>query len=104
MWLKGIYRETNMIANYGYTDGSGEYYISIDTDGCVECEKHPCVTACPKGIFEIIEDDYDDLVAAVKAESRKSLKYICADCKPASDAPPLPCKEACPKNSINHTW
>lgn len=93
-----------MIANYGYTDGSGEYYIAIDTDGCVECEKHPCVTACPKAIFEIIEDDYDDLVAAVKAEPRKSLKYICADCKPASDAPPLPCKEACPKNSINHTW
>jgi hypothetical protein len=23
-----------MIANYGYKDGSGEYYISIDTDKC----------------------------------------------------------------------
>ena len=21
-----------MLANYGYTDGSGEYYITIDTD------------------------------------------------------------------------
>jgi len=93
-----------MIANYGYTDGSGEYYISINTDGCVECAEHPCVDACPKAIFEIIEDDYDDMVAIVKEEPRKSLKYICADCKPASNPPPLPCKEACPANSIEHTW
>ena len=93
-----------MIANYGYTDGSGEYYISIDTDGCIECENRPCVGACPKGIYEIIEDDYDDMVATVKEEHRKSLKYVCADCKPASDKPPLPCIEACPNDSIKHTW
>ena len=93
-----------MIANYGYTDGSGEYYVSINTDGCLECENHPCVGSCPGGVFEIIEDDYDDLVASVKEQHRKSLKYVCAACKPASDHPPLPCVDACPNSSINHTW
>lgn len=93
-----------MIANYGYTDGSGEYYIAIDTDGCLKCDDHPCVDSCPKGIFEIIEDDYDDHVAAVGEAHRKSLKYICAECKPASNRPPLPCANACPQKSIKHTW
>ncbi len=93
-----------MIANYGYTDGSGEYYIAINTDDCLECPQHLCVNACPKNIIEIIEDDYDDLVAAVKDESRKALKYICADCKPSSERPPLPCVSACPNGSLSHTW
>ncbi len=93
-----------MIANYGYTDGSGEYYISINTDGCIDCAERPCVAACPNDVFIMIEDDYDDLVASVREESRKSLKYICAECKPASESPPLPCKDACPMNSIDHTW
>jgi hypothetical protein len=26
-----------MIANYGYKDGSGEFFISIDTDCCDGC-------------------------------------------------------------------
>ncbi|MFQ5453536.1 MAG: ferredoxin [Candidatus Zixiibacteriota bacterium] len=93
-----------MLANYGYADGSGEYYITIDTDGCLKCAEHPCITACPKSVFEIIEDDYDDLVAALREEHRKSIKYVCAECKPLSDRPPLPCITVCPYNSISHTW
>ena len=93
-----------MLANYGYTDGSGEYYITIDTDGCIDCADHPCLKACPKSLFEIIEDDYDDMVAAVVDEHRKSLAYVCSECKPATDRPPLPCVAGCPVNSISHTW
>jgi ferredoxin len=48
-----------MRAHYGYADGSGEYYIIIDTDRCDGCGA--CASACPKDIFEIITDDYDDL-------------------------------------------
>ncbi len=44
-------------ANYGYKDGSGEYFITIDTDLCNSCEK--CVEACPAGVLEIAEDELD---------------------------------------------
>jgi len=93
-----------MRANYGYKDGSGEFFITINTDPCTECGEKPCVKACPAGILEIIEDDYDDEVAAVKDEFRRQLKYACAPCKPVSDPPPLPCVEACPHGALEHSW
>jgi ferredoxin len=38
------------IANYGYTDGSGDWYISIDTGKCNGCGR--CVEACSEGVLE----------------------------------------------------
>lgn len=93
-----------MIANYGYLDGSGEYFISIDTDRCTTCAHHACVEACPPKMFEIITDDYDDRVAAVKEEFRKKIKYACAPCKPAAERPPLPCITACIPGALKHSW
>lgn len=93
-----------MKANYGYVDGSGEYYITIDTDLCNKCTDHGCVEACPVGSFEIIVDDYDDEVAAIKEEFRKKLSYDCAPCKPVTDRPPLPCVQACAPGAITHSW
>lgn len=93
-----------MKANYGYMDGSGEFYITIDTDICIECGGHPCLNACPANLFEIITDDYDDEVAAIKQEHRKKIKYDCGDCKPVSDRPPLPCVSACTAGAVSHSW
>jgi len=45
-----------MIANYGYEDGSGFYYISIDGDVCAQCDAHGCVAACPQGVYAIEMD------------------------------------------------
>ena len=69
---------TDYIANYGYTDGSGDYYLVVDTDKCDGCGK--CVEACPQDVMEVIADDYDDMVAVVREEHRKNLKYVCAPC------------------------
>ncbi|MBU0518201.1 ferredoxin [bacterium] len=93
-----------MKANYGYMDGSGEYYITIDTDHCNNCSHHGCITGCPKGMFQVITDDYDDEVAEIKEEFRKKIKYDCADCKPTTDRPPLPCQAACTPGAITHSW
>lgn len=93
-----------MKANYGYLDGSGEYFITIDTALCVDCTHRACVDACPKGMFEIIVDDYDDEVAQIKADFRKKLKYECAQCKPVGGRPPLPCVEACTPGALEHSW
>ena len=93
-----------MIANYGYMDGSGEYYITIDTDKCIECEHHGCVEACPKGMFAIETDDWDDEVATIREEFRKQIKYECAECKPVTGRPPLPCVTACTPGAVSHSW
>jgi NAD-dependent dihydropyrimidine dehydrogenase PreA subunit len=71
-----------MIANYGYKDGSGEFFIIINTGKCVACTDKPCVKACPESVLEILEDDYDDEVVAVRGEHRNKIKYLCAPCKP----------------------
>ena len=95
-----------MIANYGYKDGSGDFFISIDTDKCDGCGA--CVEACPADVFITGEDPNDPFrdepVAFVKDEQRKKIKYACGPCKPVSDRPPLPCMEACGPGAIDHSW
>lgn len=94
-----------MIANYGFEDGSGNYYITINTDRCAECEEHGCLTGCPKGIFAMEINDWDDEVALVKESERNKLKSICAECKPLSGRPEmLPCEAACTLRAIVHSW
>ena len=91
-----------MIVHYGYKDGSGEYFISIDTDKCDGCGK--CVEVCPRGVLMIttMMIDLDDVnVAAVTEEHRKKVKYSCAPCKPEQTPP---CVEACEPAAITHTW
>ncbi|NIR16795.1 MAG: 4Fe-4S dicluster domain-containing protein, partial [Desulfobacterales bacterium] len=61
-----------MRAHYGYKDGSGDYFIIVDTDKCNGCGE--CVEACPHGVLEIIEDEFnieDGLMAAVTDEHRR---------------------------------
>lgn len=95
-----------MLANYGYKDGSGEYFITIDTDRCDGCGA--CVEACPQGVLEVGPDDADPLrdepVAKVTEEHRKKIKYSCAPCKPVSGVRELPCMLACAPIAIAHSW
>lgn len=93
-----------MIANYGYKDGSGEYYITIDTDKCTGCGS--CVDACPGGVMAVGEDEHDPMsdeeVAFVTDAERKKIKYTCAPCKGEGKTPP--CMEACEPGAITHSW
>ena len=95
-----------MKANYGYKDGSGAYFITIDTGKCAGCGD--CATVCPAGVFEVVTDPYDPLageeVAVVREEQRNKLKYSCAPCKPVEKRPPLPCIAACGPEAIAHSW
>ncbi len=95
-----------MIAHYGYKDGSGEYFIGIDTDKCDGCGK--CVPACPYNVLEIGEDENDPFrelpVAKVVEAERKKIKYTCAPCKPVAGRKELPCILSCPVNAISHSW
>ncbi|MBW2016452.1 MAG: 4Fe-4S dicluster domain-containing protein [Deltaproteobacteria bacterium] len=96
-----------MLANYGYSDGSGNYFITIDTDKCNGCGD--CVKTCPARLFEVLDEDPNDPlreepVAVVVDSKRKKVKYECNPCKPLEDRPPLPCVEACSAGAISHSW
>jgi Fe-S-cluster-containing hydrogenase component 2 len=95
-----------LIANYGYKDGSGEYFITIDTEKCNGCGK--CVDVCPYGVMAVGEDPNDPLseqeVAFVTEAERKKIKYTCAPCKPTSSKTPPPCIKACEMKAIAHSW
>ena len=62
-----------MIAYYGFKDGSGDWFVIIDTDKCTGCSK--CVEVCPANVLEVGEDEYDpfseELVASVRAEAQQ---------------------------------
>jgi ferredoxin len=40
-----------MIIHYGYADGSGKYYVSIDAEKCDACEI--CIEKCPQKALKI---------------------------------------------------
>lgn len=94
-----------MLAHYGFKDGSGEWFVIIDTDKCDGCGK--CAEACSQGALEVGEDEYDPFrdkpVAKITETERKKLRYTCAPCKPGyGDAPP-PCVVACEPKVISHS-
>ncbi len=97
-----------MKANYGYEDGSGFYYITVDGDVCAACAEHRCVSACPQDVFAIEMDDYDDYVAVVVEGARKRLREVCSDCKgqgaESGAEGALPCTSACPGGALRHSW
>jgi len=96
-----------MLANYGYKDGSGEYFITIDTEKCNGCGV--CVKACPAEVFAVAgEDPYDPMreepVAVVVQEKKNKLKEACALCKPSVNRPPLRCVQVCKAGALSHSW
>lgn len=96
-----------MLANYGYKDASGDFFITIDTDKCDGCGD--CVAACPHDVFMVLDEDPNDPlreepVAVVETEKKKKLKYECGACKAASDRLPLPCVVVCEAVAISHSW
>ncbi|MFA5364318.1 MAG: 4Fe-4S binding protein [Candidatus Bathyarchaeia archaeon] len=92
-----------MITYYGYTDGSGEYYIVIDAEKCNGCAE--CIKACPQNALQMqleFIDLEDKNVAAVTDEHRKKIRYTCSPCKPENGN--LPCVSSCKQNAISCIW
>ena len=92
-----------VITYYGYTDGSGEYYIVIDAEKCNSCGE--CICACPQQALQMEEmfiDLEDKPVAAVIEEHRKKIRYTCSPCKPEENS--IPCVESCKQKAISCIW
>lgn len=91
-----------MIANYGYEDGSGYYYIKIDTSKCAECESKGCIVACPEKLYITELDDFDDEVVVIRKDARNTLQTSCANCK--SEGKTELCIKACEPEAIGFSW
>lgn len=94
-----------MIAHYGFKDGSGDWYLVLDTDRCNGCGQ--CVEVCPVNILEVGVDRMDifreEPVASVKEEERKKIRYHCAPCKPGYGSDLPPCIKTCKTRAISHS-
>lgn len=93
-----------MRANYGFEDGTGNYFITIDTDKCVQCETHDCIDVCPQHVYLIDEDDWGDDVLIVSSEKVHKLRECCVSCKTGTTSETAPCIGACKYNAIVHSW
>ncbi len=93
-----------MIVNYGFTDGSGDWYVTIDTGKCNGCGR--CPNVCPAKILEVGPDEIDIFreqpVAFVKHTERKKIRYCCAPCRPGYGPEP-PCVGICEPKAISHS-
>jgi predicted CoA-substrate-specific enzyme activase len=91
-----------MKVQYGYSDGTGEYFITIDYNLCDGCGE--CAAQCPAGIFAMEKDGVSRPRAVVNEESRKKLAILC----PGVSACPLGegtnCQSICRANAITHSW
>ncbi len=94
-----------MLAHYGFKDGSGDWFLVMDSDKCDGCGD--CVTVCPASVLETGADEYDPFrdepVARVKQEERKKIRYSCAPCRPGFGEKPTPCVTACQPGAISHS-
>ena len=94
-----------MIANYGFKDGSGDWFLTVDTDKCDGCGK--CVEVCPANVLEVGDDEYDpfrdELVVKVREDERKKIRYSCAPCQPCYGEKPAPCVAACAPGALSHS-
>ena len=93
-----------MLANYGYKDGSGEYFITIDTDKCNGC--NACVEACPNNVLEAAEEKttFDVVLAEVGGNKISVIKEVRAatslglkEAKDLVESAPKPVKEGVTK-------
>jgi len=88
--------------HYGYSDGTGNYFITIDASRCDGCGE--CVPACPAAVFEVVDDDSGQAVARVKEATRRRLALVCPGFDSCSSTHEVNCHSVCLKEAISHSW
>jgi len=99
---RGVGTREEFKVHYGYSDGTGNYFITIDAGRCDGCGE--CVPACPSGILEVVEEDSSQPKARVKEAARKKLAFLCPGFPACSRRLEMNCHRVCPGDAISHTW
>jgi predicted CoA-substrate-specific enzyme activase len=87
---------------YGYNDGSGDYYITVDAGRCDGCGK--CVPACPADVFEVFREDGRQPKARVAEVARKRLSILCPGNESCRASRAENCRSVCPHDAISLSW
>jgi ferredoxin len=99
---QGKGKREEMKISYGYSDGTGDYYITVDTGKCDGCGK--CVEACWAGNLEVGRNDQGQPKARVKETVRKKIHLTCPGFNSCTLSHPLNCHSACPNEAITQSW
>ncbi|MCX6012245.1 MAG: acyl-CoA dehydratase activase [Chloroflexi bacterium] len=89
-------------AQYGYSDATGEYFISIDTGKCDACGN--CINACPAGLFILKLYDDGQNKAAIKEDCIKRISILCPGYQKCSATNKINCQQSCQNEAIYHSW
>jgi predicted CoA-substrate-specific enzyme activase len=95
-------KEREIKVQYGYSDGTGEYFIAIDYELCNGCGE--CVSACPAEVFTLVPVDGGQAKVAVKEVLRKRLSLVCPGFSSCRQNHEVNCHSACLTNAISHSW
>jgi predicted CoA-substrate-specific enzyme activase len=91
-----------MKIHYGYSDGSGDYFITVDNELCDGCGK--CVPVCPENILELGKTEDGKTRAIVSEKARKRISYLCPGFSKCGQQHENNCHSVCHKNAISHSW
>lgn len=100
--VTGKGNRADMKISYGYSDGTGEYYITVDTAKCDGCGK--CTEACYAGNLEVTGNNQEQLKARIKEDVRKRIHLTCPGYKTCSASHSFNCHSACSRDAIDHSW
>jgi ferredoxin len=90
------------IVQYGYNDGTGDYFIAIDLGKCDGCGK--CVPVCPAAVFEVVQEDSSQPKARVAEAARKRLSILCPGYRICRSSRAENCRSVCPHDAISLSW
>jgi ferredoxin len=91
-----------MKIQYGYSDGTGEYFLTVDTAMCTGCGE--CVEVCPADVFRLEANDAGEDEAVVRPEVRKKLAVLCPGADACLEANGANCHSVCRPGAIEHSW
>jgi len=91
-----------MKVHYGFTDATGDYFISVDGAKCDGCGD--CVPVCPSGLLTIAAVDGTGLKAVVKDNLRKRIAVMCPGNMACGASRSNHCQSACKKGALTHSW
>ncbi len=86
---------------YGYSDGTGSYFITLDYGLCDGCGD--CAGVCPRKIFVMQRKGADRMAPVVSETARKKLALLCPGLKTCGGKNQT-CQQACSKKAIGHSW
>jgi predicted CoA-substrate-specific enzyme activase len=91
-----------MKIQYGYSDGTGEYFITVDTSLCSGCGE--CVEVCPAFLFALETNDAGNDKAVIKEEHRKKIASLCPGADACRESNGKNCQSVCQPQAISHSW